>query len=120
MDERRNFQRVSFATKAEINCQGKKFHGELLDISLQGALVLAKGVIPLEDGNHCELLIHLLDSEITLQFEADIVHRQENRLGFKFVSEDTETATHLRRLLELNIGSAETIDREVAFWLKGK
>ena len=120
MDERRNFQRVPFATQAEINCSGKKYHGELLDISLQGALVLYKGTIPLEEGNRCELSIHLLDSEVTLQFEADILHRRENRFGFKFVSEDTETATHLRRLLELNIGSSEAIDREVAFWLKEK
>ena len=120
MDERRNFQRVAFATKAEINCHGKIYHGELLDISLQGALVLTNEAISLKEGNRCELSIHLLDSEITLQFEADIVHRQENRHGCKFVSEDTETATHLRRLLELNIGSAEIIDREVASWLKDK
>jgi len=120
MDERRNFQRVPFATQAEINCNGKKYHGELLDISLQGALVLGKGIIPLEEGSCCELSIHLLDSEITLQFEANLLHRRDNKFGFKFISEDTETATHLRRLLELNIGSSETIDREVAFWLKDK
>jgi c-di-GMP-binding flagellar brake protein YcgR len=120
MDERRNFQRVPFATKAEIDCNCKKYHGELLDISLQGALVLGRGAIPLEKGSRCILSIHLLDSEITLQFEADIVHLQENRFGFKFISEDMETATHLRRLLELNIGSAEALDREIAFWLKDK
>ncbi len=120
MDEKRNFQRVPFSTNAEISCNDKKYHGELLDISLQGALVRAKGTIPLEEGSRCELSVHLLDSEVTLQFEADIIHRQDNRFGFKFISEDTETATHLRRLLELNIGSSEAIDREVAFWLKKK
>ena len=120
MDERRHFQRVPFATKADINCEGNKYLGELLDISLQGALVLGKGMIPLEDGSYCELSIHLLDSEITLQFEAELVHRRDNKFGFKFISEDTETATHLRRLLELNIGSSEAIDREIDFWLKDK
>jgi len=118
MDERRNYQRVPFATEAEIYCNGKKYHGELLDICLKGALILSKGNIPLAKGNLCELSIHLLDSEVTLLFEADIVHCDENRIGFKFVSEDTETATHLRRLLELNIGSSEVIDREVEFWLQ--
>ena len=120
MDDRRNYQRVPFATKAEINCSGKKYHGELLDISLQGALVLYKGTIPLEECNRCELSIHLLNSEITLQFEANLLHRRDNKFGFKFISEDTETATHLRRLLELNIGSSEAIDREVDFLLKDK
>ena len=118
MAERRNYQRVPFATQAEITCNGEKYHGELLDISLKGALVRGKGPVPLEKGVRCELSIHLLDSEVTLLFEADIVHCQDNKFGFKFIGEDTETATHLRRLLELNIGSSEVIDREVENWLQ--
>ena len=118
MGERRNFKRVPFATKAEINCNSNKYHGELLNISLRGALVHGQGEIPLAQGSRCELLIHLPDSEITLQFETDIIYCQDNRIGFKFISEDIETASHLRRLLELNIGSSEEIDREVAFWLR--
>ena len=118
MIERRHFQRVPFATEAEINCNNKKYHGELLDISLQGALILEKGTIPLEKGNICALSIHLLDSEITLQFDVNLVHREENKLGFRFISEDTETMIHLRRLLELNIGSSDAIDKEISLWLK--
>jgi c-di-GMP-binding flagellar brake protein YcgR len=118
MVERRNFQRVPFATDAEINCNKKKFHGELVDISLQGALIHGKGSIPIKEGNLCELSIHLLDSEITMKFDVILIHREENRFGFKFIGEDTETMTHLRRLLELNIGSSEAIDKEISFWLK--
>jgi c-di-GMP-binding flagellar brake protein YcgR len=120
MSERRNFQRVPFATEAEIFCRGKKYQGELLDISLLGALVLGKAPIPFIEGNRCKLAIHLMDSEITLQFEADIIHCRGNRIGLKFISEDTETAVHLRRLLELNIGSSEALEREVALLLKDK
>jgi c-di-GMP-binding flagellar brake protein YcgR len=120
MAERRNFQRVPFATKAEINCNEKKYHGELLDISLLGALIHGKGTIPLEEGSICELLIHLLDSEIIMQFDVDLVHRKEDRFGFRFIGNDTETMIHLRRLLELNIGSSEAIDKEISFWLKDK
>ena len=118
MVERRNFQRVPFATEAEINCEEKKFHGELLDISLQGALIEGKETIPFKTGNICELSIHLVGSEITLQFDVDLVHREDNRLGLRFIGEDTETMTHLKRLLELNIGSSEIIDKEISFWLK--
>ena len=118
MGERRNFQRVPFSTQAEIGFSGEKYQGQLIDISLKGALVLGKGDIPLAEGNRCALAIHLLNSEVTLQFEADIIHRQGNRFGFHFISEDTETAAHLRRLLELNIGSSEAVEMEVAFWLK--
>ena len=118
MDERRKFQRVPFATEAEIDFDKTKYKGDLLDISLLGALVEGKGDIPLKKGSHCQLSIHLLDSEITMQFDATIVHRHENKVGFRFTSEDTETITHLRRLLELNIGSSEVLDKEISFWLK--
>ena len=118
MVERRNFHRVPFATKAEINCNEKKFHGELLDISLQGALILGKEFIPLARGCICVLSINLLDSEVAMQFDVRLVHRQDNKLGFRFIGEDIESMTHLRRLLELNIGSGEIVDEEIAFWLK--
>ncbi|MDX1776571.1 MAG: PilZ domain-containing protein [Desulfobulbales bacterium] len=120
MKERRKFQRVTFATNANITSKGTKYNGELLDISLQGALVHAPGSIPLEEGTRCELSIHLDGSDITMHFLADIIHRRGNKFGFKFISEDTDTATHLRRLLELNIGSSEAIDREIASLLSGK
>ena len=99
MTERRNFQRVPFATEAEINCKQNIYHGELIDISLQGALIRGKGTIPLEKGNICALSIHLLDSEISLQFDVNLVHVGEKKFGFRFIGEDTETMIHLRRLL---------------------
>ena len=118
MAEKRNFHRIPFATNAEILCNDKKYTGELLDISLKGALIQGTGHISLEMGSRSYLTIHLLETEIVLNFEADLVHTEENKLGFKFVSEDAETAMHLRRLLELNIGSADEIEKEIAFWLK--
>ena len=118
MAERRIFHRIPFTTDAEIHCNKKKYKGELLDISLKGALIQGIGHIPLKMGTRCDLTIHLLETEIVLNFEAELVHTEKNRLGFKFVSEDTETAMHLRRLLELNIGSSDEIEKEIAFWLK--
>ncbi len=120
MDERRNFQRIPFSCKAGITCNSSTYSGELIDISLQGALVLCKGGLPFAEGSRCELAIYLLDSEITLTFAADIIHCYKKRFGFKFISYDAETATHLRRLLELNIGSSEAMAREVAFLLQNR
>ena len=79
MAEKRKFQRVPFATEAEINCNEKKYHGELLDIYLQGALIHGKGTIPFEEGDICELSIHLSGSEITLQFDVALVHRKKKQ-----------------------------------------
>ena len=95
MTEKRNFKRVPIATDAEILCNNKKYSGELLDISLNGALLQGKGHIQLEMGNRCDLTIHLLETEIVLNFEADLVHIEENKLGFKFISEDAWLFLHL-------------------------
>ena len=75
MVERRNFQRVPFATEAEINCNEKKYYGELLDISLQGALIQGKGTIPFEKGDICELSIHLSGTSAT-RIEESFQHRR--------------------------------------------
>jgi hypothetical protein len=118
MTEKRDYQRIPFATKAEITCNSNKYHGELINISLQGALVFGKENISIKTGARCELLIHLPDSNITLQFESDIIYSQKNKFNFKFISEDIQTARHLRRLLELNIGSTEKIDKEIDTWIR--
>ena len=83
-------------------------------------MVHGRNTIPLAEKNRCELIIHLMNSEITLLFEAEVIHCDQKRIGFKFIGEDTETATHLRRLLELNIGSSEELDKELAYWLKDR
>jgi len=48
----------------------------------------------------------------------DIIYSPKNKFGLKFISEDIETASHLPRLLDLNIGPSEIIGKEVDFWLK--
>ena len=100
MNERRNFQQVPFATKAEINCNSNNYHGQLVNISLRGALplVYTEGKKLLVKGIHCELFIHFISSEITLQSETDIIYCLINRLGSKLISENLETASHLRGL----------------------
>lgn len=67
----------------------------------------------------CFLDIKLVNSDIHLQFEAKLSHQKENHYGFVFLSEEIDTFVHLRRLLELNLGDSEVIDRELGDWMKG-
>jgi hypothetical protein len=55
--------------------------------------------------------------KLPCSLKLDIIYSQKNKFGLQFISEDIETASHLRRLLELNIDS-EVIDKKVDFWLK--
>ena len=58
---------------------------------------------------------HFPSSEITLTFNAELVHNHQNKLGLKFWSTDINTMTHLRRLLELNVADYDAITHELSF-----
>lgn len=118
VDEKRYFSRINFTAQSQIEINDKVYQGELLDLSLRGALLRFKDHIPLEKCDHCTLSIHLHSSDIKLIFDAELVHIHQNNLGFKFISEDIGTMTHLRNLLSLNIGDYDKITDELEFWLK--
>jgi len=115
MAERRKFSRVRFIADVEIAIDGQHFPGELIDISLNGALFRANGRIDLVPGDVCELRFYLPASDVTLDFNAQLVHDHQRQYGFRFISEDVETMTHLRRLIELNVGDSELVTHELSF-----
>jgi hypothetical protein len=113
----RYFSRIKFPAHAQIELNNT-IHGlELLDISLRGALLHSKIRLPLKIGTCCVLKIYLPTSHITLTFHAELVHLNENNLGFKFFDTDIDTMTHLRNLLAYNTGNPDQITHELRFWL---
>ncbi len=117
MTEQRHFQRIGFRTEASITTREASFSCSLVDLALQGALFKSQAAIPLEVGQKADLNISLPDSDINLNFTAELIHKRGDFCGFLFLTEDVETLVHLRRLLELNIGDAEVTDKEFAHWL---
>ncbi len=118
MDDKRYFSRINFTAKSQIEIDDKVYSGELLDLSLRGALLNFKEQIPAKMNDICALTINLHSSDIKLIFDAEIVHIHQNNLGFKFISEDVGTMTHLRNLLSLNVGDYDKITDELDFWLQ--
>lgn len=120
MAEKRRFHRVPFSTDTSLRIGNDSFQGELLDISLGGALLRLSPDTPIPEAEQtCQLQVRLPTTDITMTFEVILIHReQENVFGFSFVGQDIETITHLRRLLELNIGNGQEVDSEFSHWLK--
>lgn len=118
MHNKRHFTRIKFETNARIEFNHAIYKVELLDISLKGALIHSEKPTPMKTGDCCILRIHLPSSSINLVFNALLVHLDQNNLGFKFTGEDSDTMTHLRRLLELNIGDFEKVTHELHFLVK--
>ncbi|MGS0674733.1 PilZ domain-containing protein [Shewanella sp. 0m-4] len=112
MDERRLFSRLLFTTDVKLISHDCSWGTKLLDISLNGALI--EQPTQWEPNIKCaKLEILIPDSEITLQMQVQIVHQENQQLGLACKHIDVESISHLRRLLELNLGDAALLDREL-------
>ena len=118
MNDQRNFRRIPFQTEADIQVDDTAYRCELVDLALQGALFKSEEPLPTRIGAQCPLTITLPASELTLNFTGELIHQRGPFYGFIFVAEDVVTMGHLRRLLELNFGDGDEVDREFYHWLK--
>jgi len=113
----RHFRRIPFAAKVTLVSGQNSWTGELLDVAMKGAMVGTETALPHSADAKYSLCISLSGSPISLDFEVELVHSEESCYGFKFISEDLETLTHLRKLIELNTGDAEATRSELSAWL---
>lgn len=117
MEEKRDYQRVPFKCDSQVNIVDQNYPSELLDISLRGVLLEIDTAPEIGLGSLCQLDIAFASCDVHLQFDATLVHREKNHYGFRIESLDLDSLTHLRRLLELNFGDADEINREFFHWL---
>jgi len=113
----RRFRRIPFEAEVTMTVGQDVWSGELLDVAMKGAMVGTDTPLPLPLGDKCSLCISLSGSPISLDFQAELLYCEGSRYGFKFISEDLETLTHLRKLIELNTGDAEATRSELSAWL---
>ena len=113
----RHFRRIPFQAEVTLSSDQDVWTGELLDVAMKGAMVGTDAPLPLSLGAKYNLCISLPGTPISLDFQAELVHSEESCYGFKFISENLETLTHLRKLIELNTGDAEATRSELSAWL---
>jgi len=112
----RRFRRIPFEAAVRLEVGRDSWTADLLDVAMRGALVGTIEPLPLSLGSRCQLRITLPGTPISLDFDAELVHIEAHHYGFKFVSEDLDTLTHLRKLIELNTGDAEATRGELSSW----
>ncbi|WP_337840861.1 PilZ domain-containing protein [Rheinheimera sp.] len=113
MDHRR-FSRVLFSGPTLLTASGQQLPGQLKDLSLKGALVQLEHTGSLVIGTPYQLEIELNDSGLHLQMQVSVAHQHGLLVGLRCDKVDIESVSHLRRLLELNLGDAELLSRELA------
>ncbi|MBS1189989.1 MAG: hypothetical protein H6R10_1781 [Rhodocyclaceae bacterium] len=111
--ERRQFTRIAFRTNARLSLANGEIDVEVVDISLKGALVRPLAGLFAQVGIDAILEVSLDESGNAIRMDATIVHRQGDYLGLACREIDLDSVTHLRRLVELNIGDESVLHREL-------
>ncbi len=115
-DEKRRFTRIPFSATAHIvNAMGS-WYAPLVDISLKGALVEQAENWEGKIGDHylIELNLDESESDIAIRMEVEVAHMENNHIGFSCQHIGLDSITHLRRLIELNLGDDRILDRELS------
>ena len=113
MAQRRKHQRLRFPRVCTLIYENRRYQTQLLDLSLKGALVEAPPGLKPGVGHAYRLEIPLEDSPGMIAMEVAPVHDERGHLGLTCFSIDMESMTHLRRLLELNLGDPALIEQEL-------
>ncbi len=113
MPQRRKHHRLPHPRFCTLIFENRRYQTQLLDLSLKGALVEAPPGLKPGVGHAYRLEIPLEDSPGIIAMEVAPVHDESGHLGLICFSIDMESMTHLRRLLELNLGDPALIEQEL-------
>lgn len=115
--DRRRFRRIAFDARTTIAQNGWNWPVQLVDLSLKGLLVQRP-----DDwqGNRAEAFdVDIrLDPQAHIKMQVKLAHDEHGQLGFVCENIDLESISHLRRLIELNLGDEEELERELGALLQ--
>ena len=111
--ERRHFSRIAFAGPAQLVTVEQRLPVQVLDLSLKGALLLLPEDASVEPGALCLLDLPLAPHEGRITMAAQLAHVSGGRAGLLSLGIDIESITHLRRVIELNLGDASLAERDL-------
>ncbi|WP_263140468.1 PilZ domain-containing protein [Pseudomonas sp. RIT-PI-AD] len=112
-NERRRFHRFAFDADTQLSQGAKRWSVELHDLSLKGLLVHS----PADwDGDPAQPFIAriALTEDTVVEMEVELTRTQDGQLGFICRHIDLDSISHLRRLVELNLGDEALLERELA------
>ena len=117
--EHRAFWRAPFQAVVRLVDAKGSWEAELLDICLKGALLNMSSGWSGELGAKCKLRLDL-GQGVTIIMQASIAHLNGKRMGLRCDHLSLDSITHLRRLIELNAGDPQLLERELPALLQGQ
>lgn len=114
--DRRHHSRIAFHTPARLVFPERRLDVRVLDLSLKGALIRLPADASIAEGASGKLQIPLGEGESTDQIgmETRVAHVEGENAGLQCLVIDIDSVTHLRRLVEFNLGDPALLDREIS------
>jgi len=113
MVQRRKHYRLPYVCPCVLIYEGKKYPTHLVDISLKGAMVGVPVGLEPKEGHAYRLEVTLDEAPGAIIMEVVPAHWSKGRIGLRCFSMDVDSLTHLRRLLELNLGDPTLVEKEL-------
>lgn len=113
-EERRRFTRIAYAAPAALVLASHRAPVAVIDLSLKGALLRVPAGAALPGiGTPCELRLALGGDASAIRMPARVAHHDGRELGLECSELDLDSATHLRRLIGLNLHDPALLDRDL-------
>lgn len=110
--DQRHFQRIFYTAEAVLSDGNSSTPCKVVDICLKGCLL---DFDTPWSGNHesnYELVLKLSD-DVAINMVVKFAHGAGSQVGFKCDHIDIDSITSLRRLVELNLGDNEMLERDL-------
>jgi hypothetical protein len=111
--ERRRFERVATDKPATLVEHDTRHAATVIDVSLRGLLLELDGDWRPAIGSQVRAHVRLDDESFNIGMDGVVAHVNGSRVGVQCVGIDIDSATRLRRMVELNLGDDQLLDRNL-------
>jgi len=111
-ENRRQFRRIPFDGEVRLYSDRAMWTTRLIDISLRGAMVDRPAGWDGVNGKRQRLDLRVA-SGLIISVGALIAHTGPRFIGYRFDKIDLDSFVRLKRLVELNLGDPEMLNREL-------
>ena len=118
-DDHRRFHRANLNTEITLFFQDSQHATNILDCSIKGARVERQADWDIPMGTKVDLLWPLDPQQgQVIRMETEVAWMSDTSLGLRCLHIDIDSISHLRRLLELNLGDASLLERDLEHLLQ--
>ena len=111
---KRHFSRIAMDSAVRLlSDDSTPQQAKLIDISLKGALFTQPDNWDGQPGDSYRIEVLLNETDAIIKMEGAIAHTEKGHLGFHCLHTDLDSISHLKRLIELNLGDESLLEREL-------